>query len=154
MRCLLHFLIVAAAAAQSQPGIAPAWDVRAALKALAQNSKQYKETVEKLRVADWVSQGAPDAYRHQQQIVVTEAGYLAQSSARLAEDPERLSLLVDVLFRLEAIEEMTASLSQGTNRYQDADTSRALGRLLNENGATRLKLRQYLIDLTQIKEQE
>lgn len=154
MHCMLQFVLVAVASAQTPQGIAPAWDVRSTLRTLSDNARVYKEQAEKLRVADWIAKGAPAAYERQQQVVVAEAGYLRQSSAKLADDPERLSLLVDVLFRLESLEELTSSLSEASNRYQDAETARTLGRLLNENAATRVKLRQYLLDLSQTKEQE
>ncbi|MCS7023226.1 MAG: hypothetical protein NZV14_00360 [Bryobacteraceae bacterium] len=138
--------------AQTQ-GVAPSWEVRANLRALAENTKKYQETVEQLKVNDWISQGAPDAYRRQRQVVQTEAGHLRTVSARLAEDPERLSLVVDTLFRLEHVESLTGSLAEAATRYQDPQAP-LLNDLLNRNAAARAHLRQYLLDLTQTKEHE
>ncbi|MBL8234016.1 MAG: hypothetical protein JNL98_36305 [Bryobacterales bacterium] len=134
-------------------GVAPAWDVRANLRTLAENTQRYQQTVEQLKVADWVSEGAPDAYQRQQKVVQTEAGYLRTVSAKLADDPERLSLVIDTLYRLEYVESLTGSLADAASRYQDPQAA-TLSDLLNRNAASRTKLRQYLMELAQTKEHE
>lgn len=139
--------------AQTNVGIAPAWDVRATLRHLAENIDRYKTTVDQLKVNEWMSKGAPDAYQRQLRVVQTEAGHLRTVSAKLAEDPERLSLVVDMLFRLEYVESITASLAEAATRYEDPHAGQ-LGELLNRNAASRTKLRQYLMDLSHTKEQE
>lgn len=137
----------------AQNGVAPVWDVRANLRTLAENTQRYQQTVEQLKVADWVSKGAPDAYQRQQKVVQTEAGHLRTVSAKLADDPERLSLVIDTLFRLEYVESLTGSLADAASRYQDPQAA-TLSDLLNRNAASRTKLRQYLMELAQTKEHE
>jgi hypothetical protein len=139
--------------AQTTASIAPAWDVRATLRMLTDNTERYKTAVEQLKVSDWIEKGAPDAYQRQQKVAQTEAGYLRTVSSKLADDPERLSLVIDTLFRLEYLESITASLAEAASRYEDPMAPQ-LSELLNRNAASRTKLRQYLLDLSQTKEQE
>jgi hypothetical protein len=101
-----------------------------------------------------VEKGASETYRRQQQVVQTEAGYLNTVSTRLASQPEKLSLVLDAYFRLQAIEGQTSSLADGASKYQDQQTADALMALITANAASRTKLRQYMIDLSVTKEQE
>lgn len=140
--------------AQSSSGIAPAWDVRAMLQQLADQTTKFKTTVDQLKINEWVEKGASETYRRQQQVVQTEAGYLNLVSTRLAAQPEKLSLVLDAYFRLQAIEGQTASLADGAARYQDEQTASALQALITANASSRTKLRQYMMDLSVTKEQE
>lgn len=140
--------------AQSTAGIAPAWDVRTMLQQLVEQTTKFKTTVDQLRISEWVEKGASETYRRQQQVVQTEAGYLNTVSTRLASQPEKLSLVLDAYFRLQAIEGQTSSLADGASKYQDQQTADALMALITANAASRTKLRQYMIDLSVTKEQE
>lgn len=143
-----------AVAQSSKPGIAPAWDVQATLKQLISQVEQYKGVVDKLKIQEWIQKGAPDAYLRQQQVVRTEVGYLDLVSGRLSAQPEKLSLALDALFRLQSLEMLTASLSEGAARYQDRAVADQLSVLLNQNSNTRTQLRQYVLDLSVNKEKE
>jgi hypothetical protein len=143
-----------AQAQSSRPGIAPAWDVQSTLKQLVSQVEQYKGVVDKLRIQDWIQKGAPDAYLRQQQVVKTEVGYLDVVSNRLSAQPEKLSLALDALFRLQSLEILTASLSEGATRYQDKAVGDQLSSLISQNSNTRTQLRQYVMDLSVNKEKE
>ncbi|MCC6394591.1 MAG: hypothetical protein IT167_28605 [Bryobacterales bacterium] len=155
--CVTFVLLVSlipAAAQSSKPGIAPAWDVQATLKQLISQVEQYKGVVDKLKIQDWIQKGAPDAYLRQQQVVKTEVSYLDLVSNRLSAQPEKLSLALDALFRLQSLEMLTASLSEGAARYQDRAVGDQLSALLTQNSNTRTQLRQYVMDLSVNKEKE
>lgn len=152
---LFVFLAFPLAQAQTQTtGIAPEWDVRAMLNDLVSQVQRYQGAVARLKVEDWVSQGASQTYLSQQQSVHRESGYLRTVSIRLSENPEKISLALDAFFRLQALEANTISLSEGARRYQEAQLSDDLNRLITENAESRIKLRQYVLDLSQTKEQE
>lgn len=135
-------------------GIAPAWDVRATMTQLVSQVQRYKAVIDQLQVREWVGKGASEAYLRQQQVVNAEVGHLATVSTQLVDQPEKLSLALDAYFRLQTLESITASLSEAASRYQDHPIGDKLSALMNENAATRVKLRQYILDLSLIKEQE
>lgn len=142
------------AVAQTEHGIAPAWDIRANLQQLNEQVGRYDSLVKQLQINDWIAKGASETYRRQQEIVQTEVGHLKLVSSRLSNQPEKLSLALDAYFRLQALEGTTAALADGASRYQDQQLADNLNQLLNQNSTSRLKLRQYVMDLSVAKEQE
>ena len=141
--------------AQNQSnGIAPAWDMRTTLTQLASQADRYSAAVGNLKLDEWVAKGAPEAYRGQQQSVQREAEYLKLVGGRLAANPEKLSLALDAFFRLQTMETVLVSLSEGAWRYESQQVAQGLNTLVNENAVTRGKLRQYVMDLSVSQEQE
>lgn len=138
----------------AQNGIAPAWDMRSTLAQLAGQADRYRQAVTGLQIDNWIRKGASDAYRSQQQSVQREAEYLKLVGSRLAASPEKLSLALDAFFRLQTIETVLVSLSEGAGRYESQQVAQSMSALLTENSVTRGKLRQYLIDLSVSQEQE
>ena len=134
-------------------GIAPPWDVRQDAAALAAHARRVQPVLEQLKPGAWVAQGAPDSYVAQLATVRVQLQALADSSAKLAADPEKLTTALEVYFRLESLEDMLRSLSGGVRRYQNAALADLLDSLLAEGTAGRAKLRQYLTDLAADKEQ-
>lgn len=154
LRSLFLFLLTIPACF-SQDGIAPAWDVKAMLQQLLEQTERYRTTVDKLPVVDWVNKkSASQTYLRQQEMVIAEVGYLKTVAGQLSKAPEKLSLALDVYFRLQALESVTAALADGASRYEAAETADALNQLVSDNSNTRLKLRQYMMDLSVNKEQE
>ena len=49
---------------------------------------------------------------------------------------------------------VTAALADGVSRYENAEKAAALNQMVSDNTSTRLKLRQYVMDLSVTKEQE
>ena len=134
-------------------GIAPPWDVRQDAAALAAHAKRVQPVLEQLKPREWVAQGAPQGYVAQLDTVKVQLQALVDSSAKLAADPERLTAALEVFFRLESLEELLRSLSDGVRRYQNAALAELLDSLFAEGTASRGKLRQYLVDLAADKEQ-
>lgn len=130
------------------------WDVRATMKGLIEVTQRYRAIVDQFKASDWVSQGAPSTYIRLREMVQTEVGYLHTVSSRLSANPEKLSLALDILFRLQSLETLTASLSEGAGRYQNQQLADDLRGLLAQNADTRTKIRQYVMDLSVTKEQE
>jgi hypothetical protein len=150
---LIGALLGASARAQTN-GISPAWDVKSTLKQIADQVATYTNTVQQLPVNEWITKGAPTAYLTQKQSLLNEAGYLKLTSSRLAEQPEKLSLVMDAYFRLIALEGYTASLAEAASRYQAPQVADTLMQLLARNANSASRLRQYMMDLSTTKEQE
>ncbi len=149
------FTLLLGSVGLAQNGIAPMWDVKAMLQKLVEQTEKYKTTVDRLKVVDWVNQKqASMTYLKQQEMVLAEVGHLKTVADRFANAPEKLSLALDIYFRLQALESVTAALADGVSRYESPENAAALQQLLTDNSATRMKLRQYVMDLSVNKEQE
>lgn len=134
-------------------GIAPPWDVRQDAAALAAHAQRVQPVLEQLKPREWVARGAPQSYVAQLDTVRIQLRALEDSAAKLAADPEKLTTALEVFFRLESLEQMLRSLSDGVRRYQNAALADLLDSLFAEGTANRGKLRQYLMDLAADKEQ-
>lgn len=124
------------------------------LRQLGEQSQTFLTTVGQLRVKDWVNNGASDSYVRQQGIVRDQAGYLKVVAGRLAEEPEKLSLVLDAYFRLQAMETYSIALADAAAKYQDGQASQQMRDLISRNSEAAGKLRQYMMDLSVTKEQE
>jgi hypothetical protein len=154
LRCLFLSVLLGSAAC-AQNGIAPIWDVKTMLRELVEQTDRYRSTVDKLSVVDWVNEKqASQTYLKQQEVVLTEVGHLKTVAERFSNSPEKLSLALDIYFRLQALESVTAALAEGVSRYESAEKAAVLNQLVSDNSNTRLKLRQYVMDLSVTKEQE
>lgn len=149
----LSLIFTLAAVAQPQ-GVAPAWEVRATMNSLIDNARRYRALVDQFAVNDWIAKGASETYRKHKEAVLSEAEHLQTVAERSLAQPERLSLALDVLFRLQSIESLSTALSEGAGRYEQAALAEQLQALVSGNAAIRAHLRQYVLDLSSIKEEE
>ncbi|MBL8175204.1 MAG: hypothetical protein JNK48_11070 [Bryobacterales bacterium] len=155
MRRTIAVFLLLGGVAMGQNGIAPIWDVKAMLGQLTEHADRYRTAVDKLAVVEWVNQKqASQTYLKQQEVVLAEVGHLKTVAERLSKAPEKLSLALDIYFRLQALESVTAALAEGVSRYESADKAASLNQLVSDNTSTRMKLRQYVMDLSVNKEQE
>ena len=65
-----------------------------------------------------------------------------------------MTLALETLFRLQAVESQVNSLVDGVRRYQNPAVGDLLVSVVSANSANRDQLRQYITDLAQTKEQE
>ena len=125
------------------------------LQKLVEHAELYRTTVDKLTVVDWVNEKkASQTYLKQQEAVMAEAGYIKLVAERLSAAPEKLSLALDIYFRLQALDDKTAALAAGASRYAGDEMAASLQKLIDDNSSTRTKLRQYVMDLSINKEKE
>ncbi len=136
------------------PGLSPEWETRKMLAALAAQAQRLPPLLEQVRPQEWVAHGAPETYVAQWKSTQTEVGYLVRTATTLSERPERLTLALETLFRMQALEAFLNSLAEGVRRYQNPALADLLQGLMGENAANRERLRQYVIDLAAVREQE
>ncbi|MBM3747444.1 MAG: hypothetical protein FJW34_16790 [Acidobacteria bacterium] len=133
---------------ETQPsGIPPPWDVRQNAAALAAHAQRVQPMLEQLKPPEWVGQGGSDSYVAQLATTRVQLRALVDSSARLAASPEKLTVALEVFFRLESLEDLLRSLSGGARRYQNAALADLLDSLFAEGTSSRARLRQYLVEL-------
>jgi hypothetical protein len=135
-------------------GLPPEWETRRLLTELVANAKKLDPLVRQLDPNRWVEAGAPQAYVGQWQRVKESTGHLQWSAEQLAGDPDRVSLALDTLFRLQGMEGMLGSLAEGVRRYQNPAIADLLLGVASENSANHEKLKQYVQELAIVKEKE
>lgn len=151
----LAFLALAPLLALAQSGgIPPEWELRKQLTALNDHVQRIRPLLDQLKPEDWVSQGAPALYTDQVKRTRAEIDYLVGSSKALMEHPEKLTVALDTLFRMQAVDAMLRSISAGVRKYQNPAVAELLDGLVNGASADREQLRQYVVDLAADREQQ
>ncbi len=150
MRIATFFLVAAAAWAQSSPGVTPGWELKKQLDGLVAQTRRLTPLLEQVKPQDW---GA-DGYREQHKSAQAEVEYLARSAAALALEPEKMTLALEAFLRLEGLERMLDSLSEGVRRYQNPALAELIQGTISENLVHRARLRNYLTELVATKQDE
>lgn len=150
--CLL--LPAAASAAAQQGGFVPEWEIRKTVEAVAADCQRLKPILDQVNPKDWVAKGAPDAYIGQWNSTKASLEHMRVSAENLTREPERLTFALDTFLRLGSFESLLGSLAAGVRKYQNPAIADLLQGVVSENSANREKLRSYLIELAQVKEQE
>jgi len=110
--------------------------------------------LEQLTPEKWQAKGAPAAYTEQWRNARNEVGYLLGAAEAMKKQPDKLTLGLETLFRLQAVEAQVTSLTEGVRRYQNPAVGDLLVSVVSGNSANRDQLRQYITDLAQTKEEE
>lgn len=135
-------------------GIPPGWDLKPQAEKISGDVARLRPLIERLDPATWVSKGAPQAYQKQWKDCLDGIGYVQNASERLASRPDKLSLVVETLVRLEALLEHATSLTQAVRRYQNPAVAEVLESEISAAGASREWLRQHALDLSSQREKE
>jgi hypothetical protein len=151
---LLLCLLAALPAWPQNAGLTPAWDFRKTLDSLTTQTQKLPGLLERVNAQNWIAQGAPAAYAEQSAQLRSQAGYLAQNAKDLSADPSKMSATLTVFLRLETLESMLSSISEGVRKYQDTGLADQLQSVLDENTTNREKLREYLVELVTSRETE
>ena len=148
---------IAAAQNKATPepaGISSEWDVRTTLTTLAKNSEQILPLLDSYKVDDWIAKGATPAYKQQLESARIQVQSMPVVVGKLEKNVEKLSATLDVYFRLQSIDDVLGSLQEGVTKYQNPALAELLQGFLNQSSNARRQLRQYLVDLAALKEQE
>jgi hypothetical protein len=140
--------------APATPGLETAWEIAPVLQELSAHAGRLLPVLEKLDTGAWVVKGASDTYAAQRNSAREQASALATEAKALAGSPEKLSASLRVLFRLQALESMLASLGEGARRYQNARDAQELATISAQSGAGRERLQRYIVNLAAEREQD
>lgn len=139
---------------QAQAGLTPAWEVQKTLDALVAQTRRLAPMMEEIKAKEWVAKGAPEGYLEQHQAVRNQINYLVQTTQELKAHPDRMADTVETYLRLQSLESLLDSLSQGVRRYQNPALADLLQGMIVENDANRQQLRTYMVELISNKEAE
>ena len=152
---LLCALLFCPLLAVAQPtGVAATWDVSKAVATLSAQASRLEPLLGELKPQAWVEQGAPAAYVSQWNGVKQELGFMRRAANNLEKQPEKLTLALEALFRLQSVEAGIYSLVDGVRRYQNPAVGDLLIGVMLENSDNRDRLRDYVTDLAEQKELE
>ena len=151
---LFGVVIVSTSFGQQTTGIAPEWDVKANMAALINDVKRFDPLLQQVKVAQWVENGAPEAYIRQLKSSQGMVQHVIAATAALARDPDRLTVALEAFFQMEKMEMLVGSLKEGVRRYQSAEIANELTTVLAANSIHRDRLRLHLSELASAREQE
>ena len=157
---LIVFLCAAAAYSQTQPakapagGLEPAWDVAVVLQEIAANSERLLPELDRIDARNWVGKGAPDTYAEQLESSRQQARALADGAKALARNPEKLSLSLELFFRIEGLDVMLGSLEPAIRKYQGPQVAQSVASVYAEGGVNRERFRRYIVNLAAEREQQ
>jgi hypothetical protein len=140
--------------APPRPGLETKWEIAPVLQEIADHAERLLPLLDKIDVQPWVEKGASDTYAAQLQSSKEQARALAVEAKALAANPERLAASLQLLFRIQAVETMLASLGEGVRRYQSAADAQALATAAARNGAARDRLQRYVVNLADERERD
>jgi hypothetical protein len=142
---------------QGQPqadGIAAAWDVKSRMAAMAADVGRIEDLLRRVRPNEWIAKGAPDAYLRQLESSQNSMQLLIANTEKLAKEPEKLSVCLDALFRMDNMDLLLQSLQAGVRRYQGPSLADDIVRFMADNSRHRDMLRQHSVELAAARENE
>jgi hypothetical protein len=155
MKRLSALLVLFAATLGAQAsGVMPVWEVKEAAGALEKHTQIVDGLLNQYRPEEWVKAGGPAVYVDQFKQARQFNTYLGQRAAGLAREPETLSVVLDVLFRLDHATSLLESVTQGMSLHQNSSVAELVYGAINRNSTIRERLRQYAYQLTLEREKE
>ena len=128
-------------------GVTPEWHIRSDMASLAATIRRLQPLMDSLRPDAWTANGAPPAYSQQLQSSRRSVAQIVLATDQLARKPERLTLALDVFFRLQHAEAILGSVRDAVRKYQDDAAANELETVLADLANAREKLRQHVADL-------
>jgi hypothetical protein len=139
----------------TQPqGLETDWEIGGVLKEIAAHASRLTPALDRVDARSWVDQGASETYGEQLQSTKDQARALNEGAADLVRNPERLSALLDVFFRIQAIDSMLGSVEEGIRKYGYKPDAQALANLQTESSSNRDRLQRYIVNLAAERERE
>jgi hypothetical protein len=135
-------------------GLETAWEIAPVLQEVAAHAGRLLPQLDRVDAQAWVAKGASDTYMAQLQSSKDQARALAAGAKALAASPERLSAILELLFRMQGLDTMLLSLEEGMRKYQSPAAAQQLAGIAAENGAGRDRLERYAVNLAAEREQE
>ena len=139
---------------QTPAGLETDWEMGTMLKDIAAQAGRLAPVLDRVDARSWVDQGASETYAEQLQSVRDQNRALGEGAAALARNPEQLSPLLDVFFRMQAIDSMLQSVEEGIRRYGSKPDAQLLAQTHAESGANRDRLQRYIVNLAAERERE
>jgi hypothetical protein len=150
----LFFFQAPATAAQAPAGAAPDWDQRPRIEKLGRDVALLKPIFDQIQPESWTVEGGSEAYQKQHKACLEGLSYVQNAIARWSAQPDRLSLMLETLVRIESLDRQAISLSQGVRRYQNPAVADLLDSILGSLSGGLEWLRSQSLEMAQQREKE
>jgi hypothetical protein len=150
---VLAAAFLSTASAQSE-GLPPEWEIKKSLQELATQVKTFKPLLDSLKPDVWAEKGASPNYAAQLKAAQNQMNYLVDATQRLSQQPDKMALGLETYFRYQSMETMLNSVTEAVRKYQNSAIADLLQAQLSESVPYREKLKQYVLALVTMKEQE
>jgi hypothetical protein len=162
MRVLRSSILLACAAllrAQAPQAPPPAgletdWDVSVVLQELSLHGSRLLPVLDRIDAKSWVAKGASETYAVQLASAREQVKAFSDGAKALARNPEKLSASLELLFRIQAVQNILGSLQEGMRKYDTPAAAQQLAALAAENGVNRERFERYIVNLAASREQE
>jgi hypothetical protein len=135
-------------------GLETDWEIGGVLKEIAAHASRLTPALDRIDARSWVDQGASETYGEQLQSAKDQTRALNDGATVLVRNPEQLAALLDVFFRMQAIDSMLGSVEEGIRKYGNKPDAQTLATLQAESGANRDRLQRYIVNLAAERERE
>jgi hypothetical protein len=135
-------------------GLQPDWDVGVILGEISAHATRLLPTLDKVDAKGWVAKGASETYVTQLQSSKDQARAIANDAKALARNPEKLSACLQLLFRIQGLDQIVESLAGAIRKYQSPQFAEDLVSQAAENGVNRDRFQTYIVSLATEREQE
>ena len=124
------------------------------LKQIAAQADRLTPALDKIDARAWIDQGASETYAEQLEAAKAQTRALGDGAKALVRNPEQLSPLLDIFFRMQGIDAMLQSVEEGIRKYGFKPDAQALIQMQTETGAARERLQHYIVSLAAERERE
>jgi hypothetical protein len=145
-------LLVCASPVWAQPSLPSEWDLKQDLDAATQRIGALRPLLELVQPEQWAERDSVGTYQAQRRYVLEEIGYITRGLTELIATPDRLSLALDVLFRVQSLDQMTSSLAVGVRTHQSVELADQIRASQTAAAAEREKLKNYILGLAAYQE--
>lgn len=145
---------VSPAQSQQPAGLETDWEIGAMLKEIAAQAGRLAPVLDKIDARSWVDQGASETYGEQLEAAKVQTRALADGANALVRNPEQLSALLDIFFRMQAIDSMLLSVEEGVRKYGYKPDAQALTQSQAAASVDRERLQRYVVNLAAERERE
>ena len=152
--CAAALCCQAQSAPQQPAGLEPDWDIGVILQEMSAHAGRLLPLLDRVDVKAWLEKGASATYAAQLRSSKDQATAFADGARDLARNPEKLSVSLELLFRIQGLETMLGSLEEGTRKYQDPALAQTLASVAAENGANRDRFQNYIVNLAAEREHQ
>ena len=128
--------------------------VIATFDGISQHMARLEPMLDQVRVKEWVSKGAPDAYVQQLASIRKEIQGIESDMTRLAQRSDQMQDCMKALFRVQSLYIPLHSLMGGLRKYQNPALADLIESVAAENQTQIGRLEQYALELADAKDQQ
>ncbi len=129
----------------------PHWEIKEMTEDIVKNVATGQKVLVELRPAEWLQDGAPEAYIEQLETLRADLESTVLAAQALGREPERLSYAVDTFLWLERADSLLDSMAAGVRKYYNGAIADLLdsarGRNIGNMATLKGYMRQLAVDL-------